>query len=68
MGANMAARPVGVTKSKSIEAVPMRFSAKYQGSGQMVDSPCEPNSWWTAGGQNMGLNFLHQPQAASLSH
>ena len=24
-GTNMAARPVGVTKSKSIEAVPMRF-------------------------------------------
>jgi hypothetical protein len=24
--------------------------------------------WWTAGGQNKGLNFLHQPQAASLSY
>ena len=35
---------------------------------RVVDSPYEPNSWWTAGGQNKGLNFLHQPQAASLGY
>ena len=35
---------------------------------RVVDSPYEPNSWWTAGGQNKGLNFLNQPQAASLSY
>jgi hypothetical protein len=34
----------------------------------MVDSPNESNSWWTAGGQNKGLEFSHQTQAASLGY